>query len=101
MTQSTFNHAHDGRVRRLVVYDHLFEGLRESLTASFDTQIRVELERCGVWVRIVDDTGVELNPKERLLHAAREIQADIFLNATWTKRETGQTAEQYSLFTLS
>jgi len=101
VTQSAVNHAYEGRLQKLIVFNNLFEDLRQSLTTSFDTQFIADMGRCGVQVKIVDGVGFGLNPKAQLVAAAQEIQADTLLNAIWTKREKSHILTQYSLFTLS
>ena len=87
VSQTMVNHAYDGRTKTLVVYDHLYDGLRARFTTGFDTQFTADMQRCGIAVSIVDSSGVELNWAQHVLQVVRETHADTVLVGNWTRRE--------------
>ena len=102
VSQTMVNHAYDGRTKTLVVYDHLYDGLRARFTTGFDTQFTADMQRCGIAVSIVDSSGVELNWAQHVLQVVRETHADTVLVGNWTRRENhGGASSQVSTFTLA
>ena len=95
------NHAYDGQVKRLAVYNNLYEGERQKNLVDFDTQFMADMQRCGISARIVDSGGLELNSSQHIIQAIHDTSADSLLIATWTHRRIQNSdMDQDSLFTL-